>query len=122
MRRISEDTRNSILALIDEGLSSRNVEARLGVSYRTVNRVRAEARPHAQKSRGGRPAKLTAKDKRKVVRMVTSGKAGNAVQAARQLKDITNLGFSVHSVRRALKEAGWKASPREKTTATFGEA
>jgi len=122
MRRISEDTRNSILALIDKGLSLREVEARLGVSCATVSRVRAEARPDVQKSRGGRPAKLTPKDKRKVVRMVTSGKAGNAVQATRQLKESETVDCSIHSVHRALKEAGWKASPREKTTATFGEA
>ena len=122
MRRISEDTRNSILALIDKGLSLREVEARLGVSCATVSRVRAEARPDVQKSRGRRPAKLTPKDKRKVVRMVTSGKAGNAVQATRQLKESETVDCSVQTVRRALKEAGWKASPREKTTATFGEA
>jgi transposase len=115
MRRISEDTRNGILSLIDAGLSSRKVEAQLGVSSMTVSRVRAEARPCVQKSRSGRPAKLTATDKRRLVRMVTSGKADNAVQVTRELKDITNVDYSVHTVRRALKEAGLKASPKKRS-------
>ena len=53
MSRISEDTRNSILSLIDSGLSSRKVEARLEVGHATVNRERAKFRPYAQKSRAG---------------------------------------------------------------------
>jgi transposase len=114
MRRISEDTRNSILALLDSGLSSREVGARLGVSHMTVSRVRAEARPDAPKSRGGQPAKLTAVDKRRLVRMVTSAKADNAVQATRQLRDITNVDCSVYTVRRALKEAGLKAASKSR--------
>ena len=115
MGRIPEDTRNSILALIDEGLSSREVQARLGVSHMTASRVRAEARPDVQKRRAGRPAKLTAKDNHRLVRVVASGRADNAVQVTRQLKDITNLNCSVHTVRRALKEAGLKACPKKRS-------
>ena len=114
MRRISEDTRNSIIALIDSGLSSHEVEARLGVSYGTVSRVRAKARHDVQKSRGGRPAKLAATDKRRLVRMVTSARADNAVQVTRQLKDTTNVDCSAQTVRRALREASLEASPKTK--------
>jgi transposase len=114
MKRISEDTRNSIVSLIDAGLSTREVETQLGVSCMTVSRVGAEARPYAQESRGGLPAKLTATDKRRLVRMITSGKADNAVQLTRQLRDITNVQCSAHTVRRALKEAGLKPSPKKK--------
>lgn len=115
MTRIPEDTRNSILELIDTGLSSHKVEAQLGVSHMTVSRVRAEARPGIQKSRGGRPAKLTATDKRWLTRMVTKGEVDNAVQATRQLTDITNKKVSCYTVRRALKGAGPKAGFKKKS-------
>jgi transposase len=115
MRRISEETRNSILSLIDSGLSLRQIEARLGVGHATVSRVREKARPCAQKSRGGQPAKLTTIDKRRLVRMATSGKGYNAVQLTRELKNITGKEFSVHTVRRALKEAGLKAAPKKRS-------
>jgi transposase len=114
MRRISEDTRDDIVALVDGGLSSRQVEARLGVSYATVNRVRAQARPHVQKNRAGRPAKLTPTDKRWLVRTVTSGEADTAPQLARQLKDITNVECSPQTVRNALKEAGLSGVVKKK--------
>jgi transposase len=121
MRRISKDTRNSILELIDNGLSSHKIAAQLGVHHATVNRVRAEARPDAQKSQGGRPAKLTATDKRMLVRRITSGKADNAVQLTRQLSDITNKKVSAQTVRRGLKEEGLKAVHKKKA-ATFAKA
>ena len=114
MGRISEDTRNSILSLIDSGLSSRKIAARLGVSHTTVNSVRARSRPSVQKCRVGAPAKLTNVDKRILVRMITSGKADNAVQLTRQLKDIANMKCSPQTVRHALKEAGLKAMSRKK--------
>jgi transposase len=115
MRRISEDTRNSILSLIDAGLSSRKVEARLGVSRMTVSRVRAEARPCVQKCRSGRPSKLTATDKHKLVHTIASGRADNAVQLTRQLKDVTNVECSAQTVRNTLKKAGLKAAPKKKS-------
>ncbi len=46
--------------------------------------------------------------------MVISGKADNAVQLTRQLKDIINVECNAQTVRRALKEAGLKASYKKK--------
>ncbi len=115
MKHISEDARNNIVSLLDTGLSSYQIEAQLGVSHMTVSRVRAKTRPDVQKRRGGRPAKLTTTDKRRLARMVTSGKADNAVQLMRQLKDITSMECNAQTVRRALKEAGLRAVPKKKS-------
>jgi transposase len=109
MRRISEKTRNSIISLIDDGLSTRKIARQLRVGRMIVSNVRAEARSNAQKPRAGRPAKLTATDKRRLVRTITSGKADNAVQLKRQLRDVTNVQCGVDTVRRALKEADLQA-------------
>src|SRR5215469_7435887 len=77
MKHISEETHNSIVSLLDTDLSSRKIEAQLSVSRSTINKVRANIRPGVQKGLGGRPAKITATDKHRAVRMVTSGKADN---------------------------------------------
>src|SRR5690348_15256751 len=114
MKHISEETRNNIISLLDSGLSSRQIETQLHVSRATVNRVRASVRSSVQKSRGGRPAKLTAVDKRQLVRMVTSSKTYTAVQAAQELKDASAVEVSGDTVRRALKEAGLKAAAKKK--------
>ena len=120
MRRISKDTCNSILELIDNGLSSHRIAARLGVSHRTAGKVRAEARPYAQKRRAGRPAKLTAADKRWLARLVITGRVDNAVQLTRQLRNSTNVECSVQTVRRALKEAALKAMLKKKAETPVG--
>jgi hypothetical protein len=57
---------------------------------------------------------LTATDKRWLVRRVTSGKADDAVQLTRQLRDIINMECSVWTTRRALKEAGLKVVTKKK--------
>jgi transposase len=114
MKPIPQEIRNSIIALLDSGLSSRETATRMGVSHTTVNRVRAEARPTAQKRQSGRPAKLKATDKRMLVRMITSGNVGTAAQATQELNNNTNAGVSAYTVRRALKEVGMKAMVKEK--------
>ena len=114
MKPISEETRNCIISLLDSGLSSRQIGAQLGVSHTTVHRVRADARSDAQKPPAGRPAKLTGVDKRRLVRMITTGKTDTAVQAVKELKDTVGMDISVNTVRRALKEVGLKASAKKK--------
>src|SRR5438046_2677794 len=115
MKPISEETCSNILSLVDIGLSSRQIEAQLGVSRPTVSRIRAKSRQGAQRSRGGRPAKLTAADKRRLVRMVTSGKVDTAVQLAQELRDNSEVKLSAETVRRTLKEAGRRAMVKKKT-------
>jgi transposase len=114
MKRLSGQVRNNIVSLIDSGLSSRRIAERVGVNCRTVDRVRAVARPGIQKSRGGRPAKLSASDKRRLVRTVTSGKADTAAQLTRELRDTTEMELSQDTVCRALKAAGLKAASKVK--------
>jgi len=114
MKPISEETRNNILSLLDNGLSSRKITAQLGVSRATIDRIREKSRTDIQKSRGGRPTKLSATDKRRLLRKITSGKADNAVQLTRELRDVSNINISAQTVRRALKEAGLKAATKKK--------
>ena len=91
MKPISEETRNNILSLLDNGLSSRKITAQLGVSRATIDRIREKSRTDIQKSRGGQPTKLSATDKRRLLRKITSGKADNAVQLTRELRDVSNI-------------------------------
>lgn len=114
MKRISEDVRRNILSLLDAGVSGRQIAQRLGVSTGTVHNVRASSKVSAQKNQGGRPFKLTATDKRQLVRMVTSGQVDTAVQATRELRDAIPVDFGVDTVRRALREAGLKAMVKQK--------
>jgi transposase len=114
MKKISKDTENNIVSLIDNGHSSREIAAQLGISHTTVMRERARLRPNTQKRKAGRPAKLTIADKRNIVRNLMAGKADTAVQLARNLGDSTKVQISPDTVRCALKEAGMKAVTKKK--------
>ena len=114
MKKISKDIENSIVSLLDKGLSSRKIAVQLGVSHSTVMRECARLRPNAQKQKAGRPAKLTIKDKCNIIRNLTLGKMDSAVQLAKDLKSSAKIEISPDTVRRALKEAGLKAVTKKK--------
>jgi transposase len=114
MKSLSTDTRNSIVQMTSNGVSSRKIAAQLNISHTSVNRIRKQVIPDVPKPASGRPAKLTATDKRGLVRMITSGKADNAVQITRELKNGTNIEVGTSTVRRVLKEAGLTAVVKQK--------
>ena len=114
MKTISQDICNSIVSLLNDGRSSRQIAVQVGVSHATVNNIRAKTNLDAQRGRGRRPAKLSATDKRSLVRMVTSAKADNATQLKRELNNTTGIDVSTKTVRRALKQAGMKAVTKKK--------
>ena len=106
MKKISKDIENSIISLLNKGLSSRKIAVQLGISHSTVMRESARLWPNAQKQKAGRPAKLTIADKRNIVRNLTSGKADTAVQLAKDLKGSAEIENSSDIIYHALKEAG----------------
>ena len=79
MKHTSEQTINNIISLLNENLSLRQIAPKVGVSIATVSRVRKELGYHHLTNWGGRPAKLSQQDRRRAVRLVTSGKADNVV-------------------------------------------
>ena len=84
MRRLSEQKRADILSLLDMGRSARQIATELGLGRSTVARVRVSERPNTEKSTGGRPSKLNATDKRRLGRMIVTGKATNTTAIAKE--------------------------------------
>lgn len=114
MKKLPADTRNNIIGLLESGLSSRKIAERVGVGRVTVDNVRKETMPGAEMPAKGCPPKLSAQDKRRIVRLVTSGKVDTASHVSRELKTVTNVEVSSNTVGRALKEAGLKAIVKER--------
>jgi transposase len=114
MKPITQDTRNNIISLLNARESTRQIASQLGVSHTTVNNIRLQSMPDTQKTRRGRPSKLTAVDKRMLVRMVTSGQADNASQLKHKLHDTVGVDISTKTIRRALKQSGLKAVVKKK--------
>lgn len=86
----------------------------MGVCRATVNRVLAQTMSNTEKCPAGRPAKLTTHDKRKLVRLVTSGKADTATQLQKELQSAVGVCVNAKTIRNALKKEGLKAVVKKK--------
>ena len=99
MKQLPADTRNNITNLLTTGLSSRKIAAQLGISHTSVNRIRKEVMPNTGKAKGGRPTLLSTRDKRSLVRWVTSGKVDNASQLRQELHSTSGIQVTSQTIR-----------------------
>ena len=118
MRRISEDKKNAIIRGLSTGESHRSIAVRVGGHHSTVGSIRKELvnnGTNIPKSRNGRPALLTERDRRKIVRSVITGHHSTAVQLQRTLQaDSLIPDVSINTCRRVLYKAGLKGRVKRK--------
>lgn len=113
MKPISTSTRDSIRALLAQGLSVRAISKQLVIGKSIVGRVRKQHVPSTPGPKAGRPAKLSPTDKHRCVHAITVGRAGTATAVAKSLVADFNIVASPNTVRRALREAGLGAAEKE---------
>lgn len=114
MKAISTAQSNHILSLLDSGHSGHEISTLTGASTASISRLHSRYRPYLTKAPGGRPSKLSDTNIRHALRLISSGKAENAVQVTKALKDITNQPLSAQTVRNGLKDVGMKAVVKKK--------
>jgi transposase len=118
MRRISNDKKNTIIRALNTGESLRSIASRVEVHHSTVGNIRNELLNNGTSipnSQNGRPALLTERDKRKIVRSVITGQQSTAVQLQRTLQaDFLIPDVSVNTCRRVLYKAGLKGRIKRK--------
>ena len=103
MEHISEQTRNDIISLLNENLSLSKISPKVGVSIATVSRVCNGLEHRHITNWGGRPGKLSQQDRRMAMRLVSSGKAENAVKVAKELNTNINHHINAQTVQRTLQ-------------------
>lgn len=93
------------------GESSRQIAAVTGLSKSSINNARERLSESAPRLSGGRPRKLSSRDRNRCSTLVSRGAAKTAVQVARIINENRNREEKVSpdTVRRALKEANFKA-------------
>jgi transposase len=106
MRKTPREARDAVAALIDQGLSVREIVRKTGVSKSVVGRVRKSVSPTKLPSNGGRPACLSPADKRFCVRQVCKNKNANATTVRKALAQAFDKHVCVETVRRALRDQG----------------
>lgn len=114
MRKISQQKRNDAIALLLDGLSTREIAKRLGIGHMTVDRIRRETSLELPMPRAGRPKILSAKESERIAHAVHLGRCKNAPDALKKYFHDTPTPPSLSTIRRALHAAGLKRYRRRK--------
>lgn len=117
MRPIPKSSYNDATNLLNSGKSVREVARKIGVSSATVCRIKKNLNSELGHNKGGRPAILSAEDKRYCVRLMTKGKVDNAVNVKKMLETDFGIQASPDTVRRALRSSGLGAIEKSKKPA-----
>ncbi|KAJ1300084.1 hypothetical protein OPQ81_002566 [Rhizoctonia solani] len=110
----SQDTINSILALLDKEKTHAEIIEATGVSSAYITKVTKKHCPHLPWRTGGHPQKLNPTMTCYAVRLVTNGSSVNTRQATQTLSALTGESINPRTVRRALKKAGLKPKKKVK--------
>ena len=114
MKRLSKDKTNRIIRLLELNYSMGKIAKIVGVSKSTVSKIKQQYNIITKTNLGGRPSKLNEKNKRQIIRNITSGKASHAVEAAKNLNDSLNIHVHPQTIRRVLKKAGLRSIIKKK--------
>lgn len=114
MKPTSASQRSSVISLLENGYSTRQIQERTGLGKSTVGRIKKEVDANKENNPGGRPSKLTPRDKQSIIRQISTGKVDNAVQAAQFINSIIPDPVNAQTVRNALKEEGFYSATKKK--------
>ena len=104
MKPISERKRADIMALINQGFSSREISKRVGTSHSTVCKIRKTNNPRV----------VTPQLQRLIVREITSGQSSTAEDVRKKLRENHRVDLSAEAVRNVLRNVGMKGVPKQK--------
>jgi transposase len=98
--------------LLKKRVSVREIANLVSISKSAVGRIRQKLEDtgdYRAAPRSGRPRKVSARDERAIARIVFSGRADNAVEAAQEFNDASDSPVSANTVRRSLRRQGFEA-------------
>ncbi len=90
----------------------RQIQAKTGLGKSTVGRIGKELEVDKENHPGGRPTKLTPRDKQAIIRQITTGKLDTAVQATKFINNIIPNPVHPQTIRNVLKEHGFRAASK----------
>jgi len=114
MKPISSSQRSTIISLLEEDYSLCQIQSKTGIGRSTIGRVKQEIDGNKENSKGGRPSKLSPRNKQAIIRQITTGRMDNAVQATQYINNIIPSPVSPQTVRNALKKDSFHAVVKQK--------
>ncbi|KAF8959558.1 hypothetical protein BGZ46_001742 [Entomortierella lignicola] len=113
MKKINPDTQKTAVALLNQGISVKNVASRLNVGVATVSKLRTQFLPHLKRQPGGRPGILSNTDKHAITRKLLSGELKTGKETFKYLQG-AGAPISYSCVLDNLQKLGFKAKKKAK--------
>ena len=113
-KSFSDFDQGKIIAFRDQGLSNRKIAEKLGVSHVAVKNFFKRGGDYGKRRRAGRRSKLTARDKRRILR-----KASNSTKSGTPLKADLGLNVSDRTIRNVINGSGLIKRARMKCASAF---
>ena len=114
MKAISAAQHSSVVSLLNQGYSHRQIQTRTGLGKGTVGRIAKEVGNNKENNPAGRPSKLSTRDKAVIIREIRSGRMDNAVQATQFINSTIPQPVTPQTVRNVLKKSGFYSATKKK--------
>jgi transposase len=117
MHHISSATLDSVVSLLLQGHSTRDIAFRTGVGLGTVVSICQKHCPDAPRLKAGHPSPFTAADTHQIIRLVTNGHSSTASEVAKIMENTLVHPVHPQTVCCALKAAGLYSVVKKKKPA-----
>lgn len=110
-KQVSKESRGAIIALANEGFSSREIAARVPCCQKSVSnilRLHRETNSVNVKERSGRPSQISKRVSRKLCKLSRNSRFMSSKNLSVELEQSTGVKISARSVRRHLFNSGLK--------------
>src|SRR5258708_36729359 len=114
MKSISAEKHSSVVSLLNEGYSHHQIQARTGLWKSTIGSISKEVEGDKENHPGGRPSKLSPRDKQSIICQISFGRLDSAIQATQFINSIIPTPITPQTVRNVLKEAGFQSATKKK--------
>lgn len=114
MKAPSTANHASVISLLEQGYSVRDIERRTGLGKSTVGRIKKDVDMDKENNPGGHPSKPSAHDKTSIICQIQSGKLDTAIQATHFINSSLPHPVCPQTVRRALQESGFYSAMKKK--------
>ena len=114
MKPLTSTQKDNVLSLLKTSTSYWKIAAQTGVSKSKATVLAKEAYPDKENLPAGRPKKLSSVDEHAIIKQITTGKAENAAQVARNINPTLFQPVSLQTIRNTLHKASVASRKKQK--------
>ena len=114
MRPLTSSQKDNVLSLLHSGASTREISAQTGVSKSKIASLAKEALPDKESHPAGHPRKLSTIDENAVIKQISTGRAKNAAQVAKNINPLLPHPVSTQTIINTLHKANVQPHKKQK--------